>query len=210
MNQFELFSLLGVAVFAMSGALTAGRKRFDVFGVVVISVVTAIGGGTMRDLLLDRNPVFWIQDPRYLYVSTAAGLITVIYVRYRPLSYRLLLYADGLGLALFTITGTRIAEAAGAPPSVCVLMGCLTGVAGGVMRDVLSGEIPLLLRDRELYATAAIAGSGIYLALVRWWGVEDLPAGLAGMGVVAALRFSSIWWNLRMPVIEIPHPPSNG
>jgi uncharacterized membrane protein YeiH len=203
MTVLELTSLAGVAVFAMTGALAAGRKKFDIFGVVVISVVTAIGGGTIRDLLLDRNPIFWIQDTRYLIVSSVAGFLTVLYVRYQPLSFRLLLYADGLGLALFTIIGTQIAEGTGVKPGISILMGCLTGVAGGVIRDVLTGEIPLLLRDRELYATAAIAGSMAYLALEHWFHVNVTHAAIFGMAVVAALRFSSIWWKLKVPVIGI-------
>lgn len=203
MNLLYVLSLMGVAVFAISGALSAGRKRFDIFGVLVISVVTAIGGGTIRDLLLDRNPIFWIGDTRYLLVSSVAGLLTILYVRRRTFSLRWLLYADGLGLALFTISGTRIAEGTGVSPGVSVLMGCITGVAGGVIRDVLSAEVPMLLRDRELYATAAIGGSVAYLALTRVLSVEVQLASVIGMVVVAALRFSSIWWKLRMPVIHI-------
>ncbi len=205
MSTLYLLSLFGVAVFAISGALAAGQKQLDIFGVVVISVVTALGGGTIRDLLLDRNPVFWIGDTHYLWVASLAGLLTVLYLRYHPLPFRLLLYADGLGLALFTISGTRIAESTGVSPGVCVLMGCITGVAGGIIRDVLTAEVPLLLRDRELYATAAIAGSTVYLLLVRWLDVAIPVAALTGMVVIALLRFSSIIWKLRVPVIAIRH-----
>lgn len=205
MNVLYVLSLAGVAVFAVSGALAAGRKNFDVFGVLVIAVVTAIGGGTIRDLLLDRNPVFWIEDTRYLTVTTAAAILTQIGARFRRPSARLLLIADGLGLALFTISGTQIAETTGASPGVAVLMGCLTGVAGGVLRDVLSAEVPLLLRDRELYATAALGGALVYIGLTRLLEVERTHAALAGMAVVALLRFASIWWNLRMPVIRMKH-----
>ncbi|HMP89280.1 MAG TPA: trimeric intracellular cation channel family protein [Kiritimatiellia bacterium] len=203
MNVLYVLSLVGVAVFAISGALAAGRKKFDIFGVMVISVVTAIGGGTIRDVLLDRNPVFWIADTNYLLVSSLAGLLTVVVVRWRPIPGRVLLYADGLGLALFTISGTRIAESVGVSPGVCILMGCMTGVAGGVIRDVLSAEVPLLLRDRELYATAAIAGSITYLVLLRWFSVEVPVAAVIGMITVAVIRFASMWWKLRMPVFHM-------
>ena len=203
MQLIDITSFLGVAVFAVSGALAAGRKGFDVFGVVVISVVTALGGGTIRDLLLDRNPIFWIHDTRYLMVSSIAGLITVFYVRRHHLSHKLLLYADGLGLALFTILGTRIAESTGVSPGVCILMGCTTGVAGGIIRDVLTNEVPLLLRDRELYATASIAGAGTYLILLHLFHVSVPVSAAAGMFVVALLRFASIIWNLRVPLIDV-------
>jgi len=203
MNVLYILSLLGVGVFAVSGALAAGRKKFDIFGVVVISVVTAIGGGTIRDVLLDRNPVFWIADINYLAVASAAGLLTVLVVRRRPIPGRILVYADGLGLALFTISGTRIAESMGVSPGVCILMGCITGVAGGVIRDILSAEVPMLLRDRELYATASIAGAVMYLALLRWLEIPVPVAAVIGMFTVAIIRFSSIWWKLRMPVFHM-------
>lgn len=207
MNVLYVLSLFGVAVFAISGSLSAGRKKFDIFGVMVISVVTAIGGGTIRDILLDRNPVFWIADTNYLLVSSLSGLLTVLVVRWRPIPGRVLLYADGLGLALFTISGTRIAESMGVSPGVCILMGCITGVAGGVIRDILTAEIPLLLRDRELYATAAIAGAITYLALIRWFDVPIPIAAVTGMITVAVIRFASIWWKLRMPVFHIKEHP---
>lgn len=204
MNLTYLFSMIGVAVFAISGAIAAGRKHFDVFGVLVIAVVTAIGGGTLRDLLLDRNPVFWIADTHYLTVTTLAAAITILYARFRSPPNRSLLIADGIGLALFTISGTRISVAAGASPGVAILMGCITGVAGGVFRDVLTGEIPLLLRNRELYATAAIAGSIVYLALLRVTALESHFASLAGMATVVLLRFGAIWWQFRVPVFRLP------
>ena len=207
MNTAELVSLAGVAVFAISGALAAGRKNFDVFGVLVIAVVTAIGGGTLRDLLLDRNPVFWIADTRYLSVTTLAALGTLLYTRFHRPPIRPLLVADALGLALFTISGTQIAIGVGTSPGVAVLMGCMTGAAGGVLRDVLSAEVPLLFRDRELYATAAMGGAIVYLVLDRALDVPATPAGLVGMAVILALRFASIWWRLRMPVLSIPRDP---
>ena len=210
MQVMDLLSLAGVAVFAISGALTAGRKQFDVFGVIVIAVVTAIGGGTIRDLLLDINPVFWIADTRYLSVTSIAAVLTVILVRFRAPPMKLLLVADAIGLALFTISGTQIAEAAGASHGVSLLMGCITGVAGGVLRDVLSNDVPLLLRDREIYATAALAGSLVYLVLLHRCGCEPGTAAIAGMVTVVALRFLAIWANVRVPVFRLedntPHP----
>lgn len=207
MHTLEFLSLAGVAVFAVSGALTAGRKQFDLFGVLVIAIVTAIGGGTLRDLLLNR-PVFWIEDTAYLWVTSLTALATLAYVRFHRPPLRPLLVADALGLALFTISGTQIAEGAGVSPGVAVLMGGITGAAGGVVRDVLCGEVPLLLRDRELYATAAIGGAVVYLLLARTFEVDRTHAALAGMAVVTLLRFGSIWWKLRMPVIPMARDPN--
>lgn len=197
----RLLEFIGVAVFAVSGALAAGRKSLDLLGVVVIATVTAIGGGTLRDLLLDRHPVFWIADPAYLYVILAAALVTVAYTRrFRPPD-RSLAYADALGLALFTISGAQIAQVLGLPAAIVVLMGTLTGVAGGVFRDVLTAEIPLILRRGRFYATAAIAGALLYLLLEMV--VERTLAALAGMLAIAALRIAAIHWALTLPVYSI-------
>lgn len=201
MHLLDILSLSGVAVFAISGALTAGRKGFDIFGVLVIAIVTAIGGGTIRDLLLNR-PVFWTIDTRYLWVTTGAALITLLYVRVQRPPMRLLLIADALGLALFTISGTQIAESAGASPGVAILMGGITGAAGGVLRDVLSAEVPMLMRDGELYATAALAGAVGYL-LLRWVGMEREHAAVIGMGLVATVRFAALRWSIRLPVVRL-------
>lgn len=194
--------LLGVAVFAISGALAAGRKSMDLLGVVVIATVTAVGGGTLRDVLLDRHPVFWIADPTYLYVSIAAGLLTVAYSRCCRPPDRLILIADALGLALFTISGAQIAERAGLTGIAVIVMGTLTGVAGGVLRDILSAEIPLILRRGRIYATAAIAGVGVYLALQTF--MDQTPAALLGMACIAGLRLAAIIWDLTLPVFSLP------
>ncbi len=197
-----LIQMLGVAVFAASGALAAGRKRMDLLGVLVIAIVTAIGGGTIRDVLLARYPVFWIADTLYLWVSIAAALLTLAYTRFRQAPENALGIADALGLGLFTIGGAQIAEARGMTGLVVVLMGTITGVAGGVIRDVLSAEIPALLRKGQLYATAAIAGTAAYL-LLQLAGVARAPAALAGMACIVALRIAAILWDLRLPVFSI-------
>jgi uncharacterized membrane protein YeiH len=195
-------AMIGVAVFAVSGALAAGRKGLDLLGVVVIAVVTAIGGGTLRDLLLDRHPIFWIGDPLHLWVILGATAATVVYARYRRPPERALVIADALGLALFTISGAQLAEAAGLTGVIVVVMGVITGVAGGVIRDVLTAQIPLIFRRGSLYATAAIAGAVVYLAL-QAAGVARPAAALTGMATITALRFASIWWKLQLPVFAL-------
>src|SRR5690606_8966930 len=134
-------------------------------GVLVIAVVTAIGGGTLRDLLLDRHPIFWFREMENLVVIVLAALLTPVYVRFRRAPERALLIADALGLAVFTISGTQLAWTAGLPGAIAVMMGVITGVAGGMMRDVLTTEIPLILRREHLYATAAIVGGSLFLLL---------------------------------------------
>lgn len=194
--------LIGIAVFAISGALAAGRKRLDLIGVLVLAIVTAIGGGTIRDLLLGRFPIGWLTDPAYLSVMVASALGTMLYVRaLRPPAFALAL-ADALGLALFSVTGAQIAERAGIPPIGCIALGTVTGSAGGVIRDVLTAEIPMVLRRGELYASAAIIGTSGYFVL-RLLAVPAATASLYAIAIVAAVRLAAIWWRLRLPVFEL-------
>lgn len=189
-------------MFAISGVLTAGRKRLDWLGVAVIALVTAIGGGTLRDLLLNRHPIFWIADPTYLGMILAATAGTLFYARFRLPNARALLIADALGLAFFTIGGVQIAEQAGLSPVLAILMGTITGVAGGMLRDVLCAEIPLILRRGQLYATATIVGAALYLVGERAGLTRD-AAQLVGMGVIVTVRLAAIMWRLELPVLSL-------
>jgi uncharacterized membrane protein YeiH len=194
--------LIGVSVFAISGALAAGRKKLDLLGVIVLGLVTAVGGGTIRDLLLDRHPIFWLADSWYVIVIVASALLTVAYARWRPPPAAALLYADALGLAMFSVAGAQIAERAGLPAVAGVVLGTITGSAGGAVRDVLSAEIPLVLRRGNLYASAAILGTGAYFALVAL-GAERAVATWIGMAIVAVVRLASIVWGLQLPVFAL-------
>ncbi|MFL5562454.1 MAG: trimeric intracellular cation channel family protein [Gemmatimonadaceae bacterium] len=200
--MLHLLDLIGVAVFAISGALAAGRRRLDLIGVVVLAAVTAIGGGTIRDLLLDRRPIFWLADPSYLLVIVSAAVVTLLYTRWARVPWQTLDIADALGLALFSVAGAQIAERAGMPAVACVLLGTVTGAAGGVIRDVLTAQIPMVLQRGSLYATAAIAGTSVYVGLVRA-GVAQRPAVLSGMALVALLRLAAIRWELMLPAFEL-------
>jgi uncharacterized membrane protein YeiH len=198
MDVRHAIELLGIAAFAASGVLSAGRKGMDLIGVAAIAFVTALGGGTLRDLLLDRHPVAWIANRNYVYVCFIATVVTLAWVRIRVPPHRALLIADALGLAFFVIAGTAIAQQAGEHGIIALAMGVITGVAGGVIRDVLSAEIPLVLRPGRLYATAAIAGASLYLVL-DWLGLPRDLAGYAGMTLIAILRFMAIRWNVQLP-----------
>jgi uncharacterized membrane protein YeiH len=191
-----LMDLVGVFAFAVSGALTAGRKGMDLFGVLVVAAVTAIGGGTVRDVLLDR-PDFWLADTTYLYVIAAAAVCTLIYARFRRPPYGALLVADAFGLAVFALLGVRAGLGAGVSPLIAVLMGAITGVVGGAVRDVLCGETPLILR-REIYATAAIAGASTYVVLVAWAGQGTITL-TASVAVTLLLRLIAVRFALNLP-----------
>lgn len=191
---------------AVSGALAAGEKRLDLLGVAVIALVTAIGGGTIRDVLMARHPIFWMRDPSYLIVILVATAITIVWARYRPPPRTSLLIADAFGLALFAISGAQIAERQGFPAIIVVLMGTITGVAGGMLRDVLTNEIPLVLRAGNLYASTAIAGASAYLVLERL-GLSRSAATVLGMSTVIGLRMAAIMWGLRLPVFDVSDEP---
>ena len=203
MNLLRLLDLLGVAVFAVSGALAAGRKHLDLMGVLVLAVVTAVGGGTLRDLLLSRHPVFWMADPAYLVVSVFAAALTVLYTQYRAAPQRTLLVADALGLALFAVSGAQIAEAQQLHAIIVVVMGTMTGVAGGMLRDVLVNDIPMIIREGEVYATAAVIGVVLYLGL-QGLGVTREAAALSGMATIALIRLAAIVWDISLPLYRLP------
>ena len=198
----HFFDLVGVAVFSVSGVLAARSKGLDLLGVVVIAAITAVGGGTLRDLLLNRYPIFWITDAQYLTVIIASALATVAYVRVRPLPGNALLVADAGGLALFALSGAQVAEAAKCSPIIVVLMGTMTGVAGGILRDVITAQVPLILR-RDIYATAAIVGVALYL-LLQACGLQRSWAFGAGMVVVVVLRLLAIRFGLQLPILRVP------
>jgi uncharacterized membrane protein YeiH len=170
-------------------------------------MVTATGGGTLRDVLLNRHPIFWIADPTYLLVILGATAFTLVYVRFHVPGRRGLLVADALGLAFFTIGGTQIAEQAGLPGLLAVLMGTITGVAGGMVRDVLCAEIPLILRRGQLYASSTIVGASLYLFLERA-GVHRDAASLVGMATIVVVRFAAIVWRLELPVLSLKETES--
>lgn len=203
-NSFDLLYLLdlfGVGVFAVSGALTAGRKSLDLLGVVIIAVVTAVGGGTTRDLLLDRHPIFWIADPIYLLVIIVAALFTIWYTQYKKPPEKALLLADALGLAVFTILGAQITQEVVSNKVIIVIMAAITGTIGGLIRDVLSNEIPMILR-RDIYATAALAGATAYL-LLQVTPFLPIINIILGMLVVIGLRLAAIQWELHLPKFRL-------
>ena len=194
--------LVAVAVNALTGVLDSGRKQMDLIGAVLVGVATALGGGTIRDLLLDRN-VFWVVDQTYLIVALSAGLITFFAVRNRPLPPHLFLIPDAIGLALFTIVGTQIALQWHAPWLVASLMGVITGVVGGVLRDILCNDVPLVFLQGELYATAAWVGALTLIGLQEI-GVSAVASAWIGMAIVLFLRLLAMRYHLTLPALNAP------
>jgi uncharacterized membrane protein YeiH len=198
----------GIAVSAVTGVLAARGKRIDLFGVLVLALVTAFGGGTVRDVLVGE-PVAWLRTPAFLFNATATALAAFFIARVRDLPRGVLLVADASALALFTLIGTRKGVALGFPPPVGVLLGVVTGVAGGIVRDVLTGEVPLVFQSEiRLYATAALLGAAAFTTL-QAAGLDESVATFAGMTVVLALRLAGIRWKISLPVLAAhPHRDS--
>jgi uncharacterized membrane protein YeiH len=197
-----VFDLFGVVVFAASGTLAGAASQLDLLGVLVLASITAIGGGTIRDVLLGKHPIFWMKDSGPIYAIFAGTVITLVWIHFRPVPMNALIVADALGLALFAISGAQVAEKAGCKPLIIVLMGTITGAGGGVLRDLLSAKVPLIFRQ-DIYASAAIAGIVVYLILRA----AKAPIGAAfaaGFITVASTRFAAIAYEWRLPVFSLP------
>ncbi|GGI69554.1 trimeric intracellular cation channel family protein [Shewanella gelidii] len=196
------FDLCGTAVFALSGALAAGRHKMDPFGVIVLASVTAVGGGSIRDTLMGATPVFWINDPTYIIVILSTVLLTILLVRKpKRVPQKVLPIADALGLALFTIIGAEKALSMGLSGMSAVIMGLITGVGGGIIRDILCRQVPMVLRT-EIYATASIAG-GIGYTCSLSFGMADLSAMFLAMSTAFAIRLAAITWHLSLPAFDL-------
>ncbi|WP_321323441.1 trimeric intracellular cation channel family protein [Thiomicrorhabdus sp.] len=189
--------LLGTAVFAITGLLAARRKQLDLFGAIVIAMVTAIGGGTLRDLIIDV-PVFWTQHDIYIYVVVVSAMSLFFLARFRRLPIKLLLFLDALGLAVFTVIGTQKAMALGFSDPIAIMTGIMTGVVGGVIRDVLVGEVPLVFR-KEIYATASFAGASIFLLMVHF-SMDTDTAVIISILITLSMRVWAIIYNIELPV----------
>ncbi|ACS79428.1 trimeric intracellular cation channel family protein [Maridesulfovibrio salexigens] len=189
--------MLGIVAFSVTGVIAAGKRNMDIFSIVLLGVVTALGGGTIRDMILDSRPVFWIADLTYLWVAIIAAIATFFCVRSVSRILKLFIYIDTFGMALFTITAMQKALSLGNNYTVSVLMGLITGISGGMLRDVLTGRMPLLL-GREFYATPALLGAILY-ALLDQFTPGFNSAWLCGVATIISFRLLAIHYNLYYP-----------
>lgn len=188
--------LLGITAFSVTGVIAAGRKGMDIFSIVLLGVVTALGGGTMRDVIIDTE-IFWIADLHYLWVALLSSVATFFLIRYVTHAMRLLPFFDAFGLALFTVLATGKTLTLGFPAPVAVLMGLITGVAGGMYRDILTGRMSLML-GKEFYATPALLGAVLY-AILAYFFPQHGWNRLYAIALIFALRGAAIQWNLYYP-----------
>lgn len=192
--------LIAITAEAMSGALAAGRRNMDLFGVAVIAFLTALGGGTVRDILLGNFPVTWTQHPRYIYLTITGGLITIVIARFMRKLHQLFLVLDAIGLVAFTVIGCNVALSLGYDTVVVVMSGITTGIFGGILRDIMCNRTPQVLRH-ELYASVSLVVALVYLALLRA-GVGENVTLLASFSLGLLLRMSAIRWQVSLPVFS--------
>jgi uncharacterized membrane protein YeiH len=188
--------IAGVFVFAVSGALVAARKNMDVFGFTVIALLTAVGGGTIRDLLVDV-PVFWILEPVYVWVAFSAAILTYLFVNLVNKGEPLILWFDAIGVAVFCVLGAAKGFEQTGAPLISVMMGVVTAVAGGMLRDVVCNEVPLIFHG-EIYATAAFFGSSVYIA-GEYIGLPIAGSLWAGIICAFLLRAAAMVWGWSLP-----------
>ena len=196
--MLQAIEILGIITFALSGIAEAQRKRMDLVGIYAVAFITAFGGGTLRDLLLARTPLFWVAHQEYAILVLALTVAALVFPAFTRIPARWLIVPDALGLGLFSVAGAGYAQAAGTSLFVASIMGVITGVFGGVMRDVVCNEIPYVFRNTHWYATCAFLGCWLYLLLdaARVGPALALPLSVAS---ITALRLAALRYNFRLP-----------
>ncbi|MBN1251389.1 MAG: trimeric intracellular cation channel family protein [Bacteroidales bacterium] len=200
MNIYFFLDLAGTFVFAISGIRLASEKEMDIFGAVVISIATAVGGGTIRDLLLGSTPVAWMQNPVYLYVIISAVVISLFFNRYIFELKNTLLIFDSIGLGIFTISGMQKALEFGLSTEYAIILGITTATAGGILRDILANEVPVILR-KEIYATACLIGAILFLILDKIGLNKELNSILTVL-LILIIRTLAVKFNISFPKIK--------
>ncbi len=204
MPALVAIEFLAVVVSSIYGVLLAARKGMDVMGVFAVAFAVAFGGGTLRDLFLDRTPLFWIGNPHYPVVVFFIAIVSGAIVRYISRIKRLLVFPDALGMALFTLTGTGFALEAETSLFVAALLGVITGTFGGVLGDVICNEVPSLFVPSPLNATCSFAGAWLYIGLLEF-GVPNGPALVAGIVLIVLFRLAAVRWNWCFPAVRETH-----
>jgi len=196
----QVIEVLGIVAFACSGFIEARRRDMDMVGIFTVGFITAFGGGTLRDLLLDQRPLFWVERQEYVLLIFVLALVVTPFTRHLSSgrAEKMILVADALGLGLFSVLGASIAKHAHMPLFVSVMMGVITGIFGGVLRDVLCNEIPLVLRRGQLYATCSFFGCWVALILDKLNAPESVMLSV-GIAVTCVMRLLAVRYDLRLP-----------
>ncbi|NOH81956.1 trimeric intracellular cation channel family protein [Vibrio sp. RE86] len=193
--------IIGITAEAMTGALSAGRRKMDWFGVMLVASATAIGGGTVRDILLGHYPLGWVENPQFLAITCVAGVLTTGLAKWVIKLKGLFIRLDALGLIVFSIIGTKVAMGMGHHAMICMVAALVTGVFGGLLRDLICRQTPLVLHE-ELYASVALASSGLYLAMLEF-GINDVTATITTLVVGYLLRMAAVRFKWRLPSFHL-------
>lgn len=200
--MIEILDFIGVFVFAISGVLTAINKKLDLLGVFIIAFVTALGGGTLRDVLIGKSPVGWMEDLNYVYIIFLGTGVALLFRNYlNKLRISLFLF-DTIGLGVFTLIGLQKGLDYGLDPIICIAIGTMTASFGGLIRDILCNEIPLLLNGGTIYATICILGGVLFFAL-KFFGLQDSVNELTTSLFIIVFRLIVVRFNLSLPVLAI-------
>ncbi|UWX53986.1 trimeric intracellular cation channel family protein [Maribacter litopenaei] len=196
---YSLIDILGTIAFAISGVLVAMDKRLDVFGVFIIAFVTAVGGGTLRDVLIGNTPVGWMTQPNYTVIIIITVILSILFAgRLKHFRKSLFLF-DTIGIGLYTMIGIQKGLDAGLMPIMCIALGIMTACFGGVIRDILCNEIPVIFR-REIYATVCILGGGVYFLMLQFPVNRDIPY-ITGIICIIVLRLLAVKFKIALPGI---------
>jgi uncharacterized membrane protein YeiH len=198
---------MGICVEAITGAIAAGRKKMDFFGVMLIACITALGGGTVRDVLFDTHPLIWVSHPEYLLYTSICAFLTIFIAHSLARIMKIFLILDALGLSAFVIIGTQRVLDHGMSASVAIISGMLTGICGGMLRDILCNDIPLVLR-KELYAVIALAGALLYILLNHAHVSNNLNV-LITLTAIFSTRLLAIFFHLEIPKFDYVNKPRN-
>ncbi len=196
----QVVEACGIVAFACSGFVEARRKEMDLVGVFIVAFITAFGGGTLRDMLLDRRPLFWVEHQEYAILVFILALIAGPFLPHlrSAVAEKTIVVADAFGLGLFSAVGTSLALEAQMPIFICVMMGVTTGIFGGILRDVLCNQIPMVFRRGQLYATCSFIGCWVYMGL-EWLNVSSAVALISSIIVTSALRLLAVRWDWKLP-----------
>lgn len=197
LSLFNIFDLLGTVAFAISGALAAMNRKLDLFGIFIIGFVTAVGGGTIRDILIGNTPVTWMENTIYIYVIGVVTIISIIFRRKLDYLKKSLFLFDTIGLGVFTITGVEIGLQNNLNPIICITLGAITGTFGGVIRDILCNEIPIIFR-KEIYATACLVGGLGFIIFYELGMNQDLIYILTSLTVII-IRLLAVRYQISLP-----------
>jgi uncharacterized membrane protein YeiH len=199
MEILTFLDILGTIAFAISGVLTAMNKRMDAFGILIIALITSIGGGTLRDVLIGKTPVTWMQDQIFPMVVFGTAIFAVLFRSKLKYFRRSLFLFDTIGIGLYTITGVQVSLAFGLDPIICVLLGTVSACFGGVLRDILCNEIPIIFH-KEIYATACILGATVYLTLI-YFEVSQIIAMIVSGLVIIVMRILAVVFKWQLPSV---------